>query len=365
MTRLDQSALRRRTRLAQIVLVFVLIAGALVVGKAIVSGSVLHSPYHVRIDLPDAGGLHARSDVSYRGQHIGTVDAVALTDAGVQATLSIDHGVQIPRDSAYVVADLSAVGEQYLDIRPRTAAGPFLADGALVDARTATLPLPTWRLLADTQHILRRIDVADIRTISREVTAVFGHGDIGLPDLIDQVGRTLDLADELSPQVFSLLGRAQTPLRTAADLDPQIRRFVTNAATIAAALRRSDPAVARLLDQGAVVIPVVADEFAKNTPTLVSLLDTGTPVAEMAAAHVPGLEHWYAWTPRQLHAMAVSTRAGAGHVVLVLSPGKNCHYRPDVSPYVDDRSLPLSARCTTVDPNIQQRGAQYVPRPRQ
>lgn len=363
MSRLDQQALRRRTHLAQAVLAVIVVVGAAVVGQSIVSGPVFSSPYHVIVDLPEAAGLHERSDVAYRGQHIGLVSKVQLTGRGVRATLRIDDGVKIPRDSQFVVANLSAVGEQYLDVRPRTAQGPFLADGAVVAADDAVLPLPTWQLLADTQHVLRRIDVADIRTISREVSEVFGHGDVGLPDLVEQISRTMDLAEQLSPQVFSLLGDSARPLQTMADLSPQVRQFVANARTIAAALREANPAIGQLIDQGAVVVPVVADQFHQMSPVLVSLLESGTPVAQMARAHLPGLQHWYVWTPRQLEAMATATRNGSGHVVLVITPAKNCHYGTDVSPYQRDVALPLSAQCTTVAPDVQQRGAQNVPRP--
>ncbi len=362
MSRLDQQALRRRTRIAEVLLAVIVVVGALIVGESIVSGSIFRPPYTVTVDLPNAAGLHARSDVAYRGQHIGTVTRVRLSGTGVRATLAIDRGVEVPRDSQIVVANLSAVGEQYVDIRPRTATGPFLADGEVVDAQDAVLPLPTWRLLADAQHILERIDVADVRTISREVSAAFGHGDLDLPGLVDEVGRSLDLAEELSPTLFGLLRDARTPLRTVSDLDPQIRTFVANARTITAALREASPAVARLIDQGAVVIPIVSREFRSMSPVLVSLLESGTPVARMASSHLRGLAHWYAWTPRQMEAMATGTRDGAGHVVLVITAAKNCRYGKDVSPYQKDVGLPLSARCTTTKPDMQQRGAQYVPR---
>lgn len=361
MSRPDQLALRRRTRLAEGVLAAIVVLGAVVVGSSIVSGPLFSRPYDLRVDLPDAAGLHVRSDVAYRGQHVGTVTAVELTASGVRATLAIDEGVQIPRDTEVVVANLSAVGEQYVDLRPRTDAGPFLADGSVLDASRAVLPLPTWRVLADTQHLLRRIDVRDIRTISREVEAVFGHGDVDLVGLAREVGRTMTVLEDLSPRVFALLAHAQTPLRTMDDLSPELRTFVGNALRISERLRRVDPVIARLIDQGALVIPIVTEGFRSTQPILVDLLADGTPVAVMARAHLPGLLHWYTWGPRQMVAMAAATRSGTGHVILVPTPAKNCRYGPEVSPYQRNVPLPLSARCTTVSPRIQQRGSQNVP----
>jgi phospholipid/cholesterol/gamma-HCH transport system substrate-binding protein len=352
--------MQRRVRIAQVLLVTIAVLGALVVGRQIVTGSMFSRPYHVTLDLPGAAGLHAMSDVAYRGQHIGTVSSVHLTATGVRADLAIDHGVKIPTDSEMVVADLSAVGEQYVDVRPRTAAGPFLGDGAVVTQDAAALPLPTYTILADTTKLMAKINPKDIQTLSREAAAVFG-GDADISDLAHELGRTLDIAEQLTPEVLQLLRDAKTPLTTLSDLTPQIRTFVTNARRLTAQLADAHPVLQQLLDQGAVLLPVIDSQFTSAAPKLVNLLRDGTPVAVMAKNHLPGLQHWYQYGPLQLTAMAAGTRDGSGHVVLVVRVPKNCHYRPDVSPFDTNAQPDLNARCTTVSSTMQQRGSQYVP----
>ena len=54
-----------------------------------------------------------------------------------------------PKDTVAVVENRSAVGEQYVDLQPRTAGGPFLADGDRIDA-TATAPRCTPRSCCST-----------------------------------------------------------------------------------------------------------------------------------------------------------------------------------------------------------------------
>ena len=41
--------------------------------------------YTVTVELPEAGGLYERSNVTYRGTEVGTVEQVDLTDTGVEA----------------------------------------------------------------------------------------------------------------------------------------------------------------------------------------------------------------------------------------------------------------------------------------
>lgn len=363
MARVDHRGLSRRVRLAEIVLALIVVVGGAVVARLIVAGPLFADTIQVTVDLPGAAGLHKRSDVSYRGQHIGIVTDVQLTDEGVRATLELEEGTRIPRDTEVVVANLSAVGEQYVDFRPRRDAGPFLTDGASITLDRSSLPTPTWQVLRHTQQMLRRIDTADLRTIAREVNTIFGGGEVDLPGLATEMERTLGMLQRVTPTALSLVRLAEKPLATWHDLDPELRGFASDARSVTAQLQRSNRTIASLIDQGATLIPVVVEDFRSVEPVLVRLLDDGTPVAAMARRHLPGLLHWYAWGPRQLVAMAESTRDGSGHVILVVTSADNCHYGPEVSPHQRDVPLPLAARCTTEAPHIQQRGSQNVPRP--
>lgn len=363
MGRLDHHAMQRRVRIAELLLAVILVGGAVVIGHQIVAGPLLSRPYVVHVDLPEAAGLHARSDVAYRGQHVGTVTRVELTDSGVRATLEIDHGVRIPQATEVKVANLSAVGEQYVDFRPTSRTGPWLADGALVRADRKALPLPTWQVLEHTRRLMERIDTRDLATIAREVRAIFGHGDLDLTATATEIGRTTSMLERLAPRLIALLDDAEKPLATMAQLSPELRSFARDARRITAQLRRSNPTIARLIEQGNTLVPVVDAEFTGSEPVLVKLLDDGTPVAAMARAHLPGLLHWYRWGPGQLVAMREATREGSGHVILVFDIPQNCRYGKDVSPYTNDVPLPVDARCRTYGPYMQQRGSYYAPTP--
>jgi phospholipid/cholesterol/gamma-HCH transport system substrate-binding protein len=363
MARIGYQAMARRVRLAEAVLAFIVIVGAVVVGRTMVAGPLFAGAYTVSVDLPAAAGLHEHADVSYRGQHIGTVTAVKLTPTGVRATLHIENDIPIPRDSDVVVSNLSAVGEQYVDFRPRTASGPYLADGSTIRGGNASLPVPTWQVLAHSQRLLSQVNTDDLATITHEVNAIFGSGDADLPGLLDEVERTLDMLENLTPSVLQLVNEGEKPLATMDDLSPEIRTLMKNSRKITHQLSQSNPTIKKLINQGSVLIPVLVKDFDSVSPVLVRMLDDGTPVAAMAKAHLPGLLHWYEWGPKQLVAMADATRDKSAHVILVVTFADNCHYGPEVSPFQEKADLPLSARCTTVDPHIQQRGSQYAPHP--
>lgn len=361
MARLTHNALKRRVHVAQGLLAFILVAGAAVVGHLIVAGPLFGHSIEVNLDMPNAAGLHPRSDVSYRGQHVGSVTRIDLTADGLRAKIKLDGAVRIPSDTDVIVADLSAVGEQYVDFRPRSASGPYLADGSTVVAGPSDLPLPTWQLLTHAKSLLSQIKTSDIETIGREVQAIFGGGGVDLAGLMTEVHNTLGMVRQLTPTTLALLQDAHTPLGTFANLSPSVVTLMRNSRAITAQLRKSNPTIAKLIDQGNVLVPVIVQDFHSVSPILVKLLDDGTPVAAMARSHVPGLQHWFQWGPSQLQAMAASERDDTAHVILVVTPANNCHYGASVSPFDQNPPLPLAARCTTVDPHMQQRGSQYVP----
>src|SRR4029077_8457743 len=96
----------------------------------------------VTLELPATGGLYRFSNVTYRGVQVGKVTKVVLTANGAEAKLSLGTSPKIPADfkacperpgppdqcGVYVLS-VSAVGEQYVDLRPRTDSALHLKNG--------------------------------------------------------------------------------------------------------------------------------------------------------------------------------------------------------------------------------------------
>ena len=81
--------------------------------------ALLGGGYEVAADFRDSGGIFVNAEVTYRGIEVGRVTDMELTDDGVRVRLRIDPGTDpIPADTDAVVATRSAVGEQYVMLRP-------------------------------------------------------------------------------------------------------------------------------------------------------------------------------------------------------------------------------------------------------
>ena len=64
--------------------------------------------------------MYPRGNVTYRGTEVGEVKSVQLTDTGVAAVLSLKSDIKIPSDLEAEVHSLSAIGEQYVELLPRS-----------------------------------------------------------------------------------------------------------------------------------------------------------------------------------------------------------------------------------------------------
>lgn len=357
--------LSNRVRTAQILLVVVVIAGALYVMDAVVGSGLIRRPYDVTVDLKASGGLYPGAVVSYRGNRIGKIKHLEVTSGGVRAVAAIAKGTKIPVDSEAVVSNLSAVGEQRLDFRPRVDHGPYLHAGSVVASKDTGLPLATSTFFLHTKKLTDQIDLSDVRTISRELATAFGDPDLDLRRLYDESDQTLGTLQRLQPATISLIERGQVPLQTASDESGQLREFSQDLQALTASLKQANPDLSSLVKNGTVLLPELRGVLDENRTTLADLLGKGRTVSEIAADRQPALMTWLDYVPLQAKAMIEGTRDGSGRVVLVPNPSKLCKYdtperRPDqFSAKPPDRS----GHCTTVDPLVQQRGAQYLPKP--
>ncbi len=73
----------------------------------------------------NSGGIFTNAEVTYRGVPVGRVGDLTLTQDGVSVALMIDDSApQIPASAKAVVANRSAIGEQYVDLQPDTTRAP-------------------------------------------------------------------------------------------------------------------------------------------------------------------------------------------------------------------------------------------------
>lgn len=204
--------------------------------------------YTVKVQLPRTGGLFTHSNVTYRGVSVGRVGPIELTDDGVEAELRIEKDApRIPDALKAVVANLSSVGEQYVDLRPTRSEGPYLANGSVIDQADTTVPAPVTDVLTSVNDLAGSVDLESLRTVVDEFgTAFEGRGD-DLQVLLDTSSDFVRAADDALPVNTRLMIDGETVLRTQAEQGDALKGFASGAKELAAELKGSDTDLRKLI----------------------------------------------------------------------------------------------------------------------
>jgi virulence factor Mce-like protein len=159
------------------------------------------------IEVSDINGLVSGSNVLLRGVPVGKVSSISTTVDAATVNFWVDRRYSIPIDSEVRVDNLSALGESYIGLRPRTAAGPFLQDGQRIAADAVTQPPSISELASSVVRVLNQLDTGALKRIVAEL-------DTALPD---------------PTTVLPNLSRTSTLLRnTAADMNGSGRVLLDN-----------------------------------------------------------------------------------------------------------------------------------------
>jgi phospholipid/cholesterol/gamma-HCH transport system substrate-binding protein len=283
-------------------------------------GQVFGGGYVVKLELTDGGGLFTNGEVTYRGVAVGRVGELRLTDTGMEADLKIDSDApQIPANSQAVVANRSAVGEQYVDLQPRTDAGPFMGSGTVIPRESTTLPLPVQDLLGNLNSFTASVPTQSLQTVVDELdNALQGTGP-NLQVLMDSAKSFTQTASAHLPETSKLITDGATVLRTQADSSQEWRTFATSAQAFAAQLAGSDGDLRKLIAAAPGAATQLDQLLAENSTGLPILVANLLTTSEVFAARTDGLEQLLVNTPKAVAATSAAITPDGGHLSLVLS----------------------------------------------
>jgi phospholipid/cholesterol/gamma-HCH transport system substrate-binding protein len=314
--------------------------------------------YVVHADFADAGGIFVNAPVTYRGVPVGRVAAVGLHDNGVRVDLRIDGQWSVPASTQAVVALRSAVGEQYVDLRPSTADGPFLRAGDVIPVERTSIPLPVETLLTNLDALVSSIDPGDLAVVLDELGTGFQGNEESLRTLLDAGNALLADAVKYLPETEALLEDGRTVLATQAESADAIRNWASGLARLAASLRSADPDLRRLLENGPPAAVELRGLLTDLDPALGMLLGNLVSVNGIAARRVAGIEQILVVYPLAVAGgFTVVPGDGTAHLGLAvnLNDPPPCQYQQTGE----------NLRCTGQEnaAGSGRRGTNFIPRP--
>ncbi|WP_019931058.1 MlaD family protein [Nocardia sp. BMG111209] len=251
--------------------------------------------------LTNSGGLGVNSPILLTGIEVGRVSAVRAGAGGVEVGLRIDADRRVPTDSTVTIEHLSALGEPYVEFRPRTGAGPYLRDGQRLETANVRMPLSipdVARLVAKT---IDQLDPAVMTSLVGTASQALTGTDGAIPNLARSGDLLAAAIMSRSPRIADLLNSFQA---AAADMDwagpatsaaaPAFVRFTQTLDDLVAAVGRLvDAQPPQSYTDGNGLVPFLGkltDALHRLGPELRSLGPALQPLADAAAGAAPNLD---------------------------------------------------------------------------
>lgn len=377
--------IRRTVKIQLVAFALISLLGIFYVGSNYVGFHFLSAgPFQVKLYLPKTGGIFTNAEVTERGVTVGRVGALTVShDAQqcgssghcVEVVLNIDHGKKIPTDLHATVANLSAVGEQYVDLEPNTASPPYLTKGSVIPMSKTTIPLDDATLLVDLDNLVNSVDRQHLATVIDELGKGFTDVGPALQNLIDNGNALTQQAIANLPQQLQLIDDGRTVLDTQNQVAGELKAWAASLASFSDQLRVSDPAIRQVLDQGVGASHQLAGLLRDNQSVLPTLLGNLVTFNRIQAVRLPYVRATLELFPALAAAgYYVTPGDGTAHFGMVNDNSSPCttgYSSTKLRGNNDSGNTPsdwggpanLDAYCHGAGITTDQRGSRNVPRP--
>jgi len=276
--------------------------------------------YTVRLELADGGGLFTNSEVTYRGVAVGRVGDMRLTDNGMEADLLVDDSAPpIPVDTKAVVANRSAIGEQFVDLQPRGDGGPFLADGSVIRREQTSTPMPVTTLLSNLSALNESVPTESLRVVVDELYTALNDTGPSLQVLLDSTMSFTDQAANHLPQTTMLIADGSTVLQTQLNSSSAWREFSSNAELFAHELAKADGDLRQLIGAAPQAATQLSQLLADTNPGLPVLVANLTTTAEIFESRIGGMRQLFVNLPKAVAAASTSITPQGANLSIVLN----------------------------------------------
>jgi virulence factor Mce-like protein len=244
----------------------------------------------VTLELPATGNLYRFSNVTYRGVQVGKVTAVALTANGAKATLSLGTSPKIPANLQAKVLSVSAVGEQYVDLLPRTDSAPYLHNGSVIAMHDTTIPQAVGPMLDQVNALVKSLPKNKIGQLLDESFQAFNGAGYDFGALADSASRISADSNSIVDRTRTLIEDSGPLLDAQAQTTDSIRRWAHSLAGISDVLVTDDSKVRTILRNGPGALDEASRLLEQIKPTLPVLLANLTTIGQIGVTYHPSLE---------------------------------------------------------------------------
>lgn len=283
--------LTRRIKIQLILFVILGLAATTYLGAKYVGLNPLGSGYRVTVALPDAGGSFANGEVTYRGVPVGRIKELRNTDHGMEAVLHIQGGAPpIPANVDVKVANRSAIGEQYIDLRSTKTGGKLLADGDHITGSAASMPPAIEDVLRTGRDFVASVPEKSLSSVIDEVYDFSQGSSQHVARLVETSQQFAKTADDNFLVTSALIDNSQRVLTTQQESAASITSFSTDLSLIASTLSDSDGDLRALIKNSPAAAQEIGRLFDEVGRPLGLLMSNLVSTAQVFGTNAAGVE---------------------------------------------------------------------------
>lgn len=367
--------IRRVVKIQLLIFIVLSIAGITYVGASYVGVNPFNGPFTVRMHLPSTGGIFTNADVDERGVVVGRVGAVTINpNGGVDVALKINHGQKIPAKGLTAkVTNLSAVGEQYVELEPVATGAPYLASSTA--PIQGTIPVDDAVILRNLEQLFGSVNVHDLSTTVDELGKSFADLGPSLQHLIDGGEALTQAAQNALPATERLINDGKIVLDTQRQVSSELKSFAASFNRFSGEVSAKDTALRTILDSGTAAarqLKLLIEDNQNVVPELLTNLGNFSQIQSVRLPQVRAVlelypaivaDSFYALPPPGKDGISTARFGNVTDAGSFCSNGYQSTKPRSNKPKDWGGAANLSAYCTS-DPQNDQRGARFAPRPK-
>lgn len=354
----------RKLLVSNVAVVVLAVVGVLYTSLVLLDINPFEDKVRIEVELAATGGLFDKSEVTYRGKKVGSIEELSPRPGGMTAVVALDEGVQIPKGTRVVIGGLSPVGEQTLDFRPRSDEAPYLADGDVVPESATTLPTPFSTLVLNLSNLIEQVNPRHLHTVVDEMYQGFRDTGPLLRRVISDSRTVIAALNDVAPETKVLLEDGGTVLETFDYLSSDLDSFSQDARRLTHRLRRGEPIFRSMLADLPESFTAILRDANELAPSAITLMGDTAAALGVLANRLPALEEFLRTIPLGTAAVSDAIYNGGLNAIGDILPSNLCSYHaPVATPWVrHDNEPDLGRHCREYAPDLQQRGSYNAPR---
>lgn len=189
--------------------------------------------------VADINGLVVDANVLLRGVPVGKVTKIQSAIDGATVDFFVDGRFHVPVDSEVQLENLSALGESYIELVPRSQNGPMLHNGQSIATKSVRQPPSISELATSVVRVLNQLDPGQLKRITAEADTALPAANVVLPNLTHASRVLRNAAADMHGSGRLLLDNFQSLLQNAGfmgpvldRLGPELFRIIENGQTV-------------------------------------------------------------------------------------------------------------------------------------